>query len=79
MANMIKKLRYRIAYWLASDWIDDLESRLCEFLCEQTGGVLSKPNYSVKTMLYYADYHRQRECDACEYYLKCEKTEEVEE
>ena len=73
MPDLIKKLRYRIGYWLVSDWIDDLESRLCEFLCEQTGGVLSKAYYPVKTMLSYADEHRQSECDTCDYYLECKK------
>ena len=65
MREFWKKLRYKIAYLLAPDWIDDLEYRLGAFLCEQTGGILSKSNYTVETMVSVANYYQQSLCDEC--------------
>jgi hypothetical protein len=62
-------IRFKIAYFIAPDWIDDLEHRLSVFLCEQTGGRLSKCYYSIETMRIEANDYQQRVCDECEYYL----------
>ena len=62
-------IRFKIAYFIAPDWIDDLEHRLSVFLCEQTGGRLSKCYYSIETMRSEANDYQQRVCDECEYYL----------
>lgn len=66
MAEWWKKLRWRIAYLIASDWIDDLEYRFSVFLCDQTGGMLSKCYYSVETMRMYANDYTERRCQECE-------------
>lgn len=73
MKEIFRKLRYRIAYLIAPDWIDDLENRLSEFLCNQTGGRLSKCYYSAKTMISEANEARQRECEECEFYKERNK------
>lgn len=62
-----RKFRYKLAYIIAPDWIDDLEYRLSVFLCEETGGLLSKCYYPVETMIDAARDYRMRECDECEY------------
>lgn len=69
MKEWFRKLRYKIAYFIAPDWIDDLEHRLSVFLCNQTHGRLSKCYYSAETMISEANDARQRECEECEYYL----------
>lgn len=74
MKEWFRKIRYKIAYLIAPDWIDDLEHRLSVFLCDQTGGRLSKCYYSVETMIREADDARLRECEECEYYLACHKS-----
>lgn len=63
---MFDKLRYKIAYIIAPDLIDDLESRLSGLLYNVTGGRLSKPNYTLKTMIAEANDYQQRCCDECE-------------
>ena len=68
MADWWKKLRWRIAYLIASDWIDDLEYRFSTFLCHETGGRMSKCCYTVEDMILEANDCRMRECDECEYY-----------
>lgn len=62
-----KKFRYKLAYRIAPDWIDDLEYRFSVFLCNQTGGFLSKCYYPIEVMQSYAEEYRMRECDECEY------------
>lgn len=74
MRELLRKIRWQLAYWLAHDWIDDLEYRFSVFLCEQTGGVLSKTNYSIQTMISYADDYQERLCEDCEY-RKCKEGE----
>lgn len=74
MRELLRKIRWQLAYWLASDWIDDLEYRFSAFLCEQTGGMLSKTNYSIQTMNAYANDCRERECNECEYRKEVEST-----
>lgn len=69
----IKNLRYKLAYLIAPDWIDDLERRFSAFLCIQTGGRMSKCYYSLNAMLSEADDHQQRICDECEYKTACEE------
>ena len=44
----------------------DMDCQLEEFshfLCNQTGGLLSKTNYSAETMIAYAEDYQQRVCD----------------
>lgn len=72
MREWFRKLRYRIAYAVAPDWIDDLEYRFSVFLCDQTGGMLSKCYYSTETMRSVANDYRMRECDECEYYRRAD-------
>ena len=67
MREWWRKLRWRIAYLIASDWIDDLEYRFSVFLCEQTGGRMSKCYYTVEAMISEAEDCRMRECDECEF------------
>lgn len=69
MKEWFRKIRYKIAYFIAPDWIDDLEHRFSVFLCEQTGGRLSKCYYSIETMRSEANDCQQRICEECEYYL----------
>lgn len=78
MKKWFQKLRYKLAYLIAPDWIDDLENRLSGLLCEVTGGRLSKCYYPLPVMVdeFYA--HEGRLCDECEY-RKCAETEPVEE
>lgn len=45
-----QKVRYKIAWLVAADLIDDLEYRLGSFLCNQTGGLLSKAYYPLEYM-----------------------------
>lgn len=47
---------------------DDLESRLADYLCDSTGGLLSKTGYDVRTMVahtedYYAKLHAEERAD----------------
>ncbi len=67
MAEWFRKLRDRIAYFVAPDWIDDLEYRFSVFLCDQTGGRMSKCYYTVEAMRSEAEEYRMRECEECEY------------
>ena len=75
MKEWLKKLRYKIAYFIAPDWIDDLENRFADFLCEQTGGRMSKCYYTTEAMRSVANDYQQSICEECEYYLKYEKGE----
>jgi hypothetical protein len=78
MKEWFRKLRYKLAYLIAPDWIDDLEYRLSGLLCEVTGSRLSKAYYPLDVMVSYASDHQQECCDECEYYLECQKREEEE-
>lgn len=62
-----RKLRYKLAYLIAPDWIDDLEHRFSVFLCEQTGGKMSKCYYTNEAMRSVADDYWQSICYECEY------------
>lgn len=73
MKEWFRKLRYRLAYLIAQDWIDDLEYRLSGLLCEATGGMLSKYYYPLRVMTDAVQDARMRECADCEYYKACEK------
>ena len=76
----IKNLRYKLAYLIAPDWIDDLEYRLSSFLCYQTGGRLSKCYYNLNVMLGEANDYQQRVCDECLYKRAyCESEEDEDE
>lgn len=71
MKKWFRKIRYKLAYLIAPDWIDDLEDRLSGLLCEVTGGLLSKCYYPLNVMVdEYWDY-QQRVCDDCEWYKEC--------
>lgn len=71
-----KNLRYKLAYLIAPDWIDDLEYRLSSFLYYQTGGRLSKCYYNLNVMLGEANDYQQRMCDECVYKRACCESEE---
>lgn len=71
MKKLWDKIRYKIAYALAYDWIDDLEHRLSVFLNHQTGGLLSKSYYTAEAMISCANDYRERQCEECEYYKQC--------
>lgn len=79
MAELLRKIRWKLAYLIASDWIDDLEYRFSVFLCEQTGGMMSKCNYTVEAMIAQANDYQMRICDECEYYLESVKRAEEED
>jgi hypothetical protein len=76
MKEWFRKLRYKLAYLIAPDWIDDLEYRLSCLLCEATGGRLSKCYYPLEVMISEVYDSQQRYCDECEYYIECMKREE---
>ena len=62
MKEFFKRSRWKIAYWLASDWIDDLEYRLSGLLCEVTGNRLSKSYYTLDAMISAInDYNEERD------------------
>ena len=62
MKEFFKRLRWKIAYWLAADWIDDLEYRLSGLLCEVTGSRLSKSYYTLDAMVSAVnDYNEENE------------------
>lgn len=65
LKEWLRKIRYKIAYFIAPDWVDDLENRFSVFLCEQTGSRLSKCYYSIETMRSAANDYQQRLCDEC--------------
>jgi hypothetical protein len=71
MKEIIRKFRYWLAYKIAPDWIDDLEYRFSVFLCDQTGGRMSKCYYTVEAMLSVANDYQQEICYECEYYKEC--------
>lgn len=68
MKEWFRKLRYKLAYWIAPDWIDDLEYRLSGLLCEATGSRWSKPYYPLDTMISQVNDYQQDRCDECDYY-----------
>lgn len=51
MRELWRKIRWKIAYALAHEWIDDLEHRLSTFLWLQTNGRMSKAYYTIAAML----------------------------
>lgn len=67
MKEKFKNFRYKLAYLIAPDWIDDLEHRFSVFLCEQTGGKMSKCYYTLDAMRSVASDYQQSICDECEY------------
>ena len=76
MKKLFKRLRYKLAHLIAPDWIDDLEGRLSDLLCEATGGRLSKSYYPSNVMISQMIDYQQECCDECEYYLDWKKREE---
>lgn len=76
MKKLFDKIRYKLAYLIAPDWIDDLEYRFSVFLCEQTGGYLSKCYYPLVVMRCAATAEQQRICEECEYYLQAKRGED---
>lgn len=79
MKELLKKIRYKLAYLIAPDWIDDLEYRFSIFLDEQTGGLLSDCYCTGDTMRSAANDYRMRQCDECkwlcdrcEYYIEAQ-------
>ena len=77
--KLFTNLRYKLAYFIAPDWIDDLEHRLSGLLCEVTGSRLSKAYYPLDIMVSYAQDYQMECCDECEYYLECVKREEEDD
>lgn len=71
MKEWFRKIRYKLAYFIAPDWIDDLEDRLSGLLCEVTGGLLSKCYYPLSVMVSEARNYQDRECRECEWYKEC--------
>lgn len=69
MKAWFDKIRYKLARLIAADLIDDLEYRLSAFLYEQTGGYLSKSNYTLEAMISAANDARERDCEECTYYV----------
>ncbi len=78
MKEWFTKLRYKLAYLIAPDWIDDLEDRLSVLLCEVTGGRLSKAYYPLEIMVSYVRDYQQECCDECEYYIECQRNDAIE-
>jgi hypothetical protein len=76
MKNWFTNLRYKLAYLIAPDWIDDLEMRLSDLLCETTGSRLSKSYYPSEVMIAAVHDYQQECCEECEYYLECQKEKE---
>ena len=76
MKEWFRNLRYKLAYFIAPDWIDDLERRLSDLLCEATGGRLSKSYYPSEVMISQMRDYQQRCCEECECYLELKKLEE---
>ena len=72
MKEWFKNVRHRLAYLIAPDWIEDLESRLSSLLCHCTGYKLSKSYYPTDTMIRAADDHQQSLCAECEKIAECE-------
>ena len=64
---MFKKLRWALARLIAPDYYDDLEGRFSQFLYFATGGLLSKTNYPVRTMLDAMRDYDERICNSCEF------------
>jgi hypothetical protein len=69
MGEWFRKLRYKLAYLLAPDWIEDLEYRRSCLLCEATRGQLSNCYYPLPVMLDAVHDVRMRTCEDCEYYI----------
>ena len=65
---MLKNFRYKLAYLIAPDLIEDLEYRIGAFLCHQTNGCHNNPYLSLEFMEGEADYARWLECEECEYH-----------
>lgn len=78
MKGWFKKLRYKLAYFIAPDWIDDLELRLSDLLCEATGSRLSKPYYPSDVMISQMRDYQQKCCEECECYIELKKMEDAE-
>jgi hypothetical protein len=62
-----RKLRYKLAYLIAPDWIEDLDGRLSGLLCEATHGMLSKSYDTLDAMIGAMRDAQERACDWCEY------------
>ena len=68
MKAWFDKIRYKLARLIAPDLINDLEYRLSAFLHEQTGGYLSKSNYTLDVMISAANDRQEQICEECSYY-----------
>lgn len=71
MRKLCDRFRFWLAYLIAHDWIDDLEYRFSVFLCDQTGGRMSKCYYTTEAMRSVASDYWASVCDECEYYRAC--------
>ena len=76
MKEWFYRLRFRLAYWICPEYVDDMEDRLSGLLCHTTGGLLSKTNYTLPGMIRAVNDYQQRCCDECEYYLSFQNSEE---
>jgi hypothetical protein len=76
MKEWFYRVRFRIAYFICPEYIDDIEERLSGLLFHTTGGLLSKTNYTLNGMISAVDDYQQRCCeDYCEYYRAAHPTE----
>lgn len=78
MKEWFYRLRFRLAYWICPEFVDDIEERLSGLLCHTTGGLLGKTNYTLQGMITAVDDYQQRCCNECEYYQDCLAREEAE-
>ena len=76
MKEWFKRVRHCLAYLIASDWIEDLETRLSSLLCHCTGGRFSKSYYPVDTMRRAVDDYQCELCQECECFKRAEELEE---
>lgn len=79
LKEAFRDFRYGLATLIAPDLIYDLEHRLSVFLCNQTGGRLSKTNYTTNVMISAAEDYQQRLCERCEYYIAYEERNKNED
>lgn len=63
------RLRFRLAYWICPEYVDDIEERLSGLLYHTTGGLLSKTNYTLDGMIRATNDYQERCCEECEYCL----------
>ena len=66
MKEWFYQLRFKLAYLICPEYINDIEHKLSGLLYHTTGGLLSKTNYTLQTMITAVDDYSQKCCDKCE-------------